>query len=66
MNAWLTVWGLLPVLLIGAITTVQVTAGGFVVAVLIGLALRSCKVSARVCCALRSRSMSTCSAPFPC
>ncbi len=38
MNAWLTVWGLLPVLLIGAITTVQVTAGGFVVAVLIGLA----------------------------
>jgi polar amino acid transport system permease protein/cystine transport system permease protein len=37
VNAWLTVWGLLPVLLIGAITTVQVTAGGFVVAVLIGL-----------------------------
>ncbi|MCW3475504.1 amino acid ABC transporter permease [Limobrevibacterium gyesilva] len=37
MNAWLTVWDLLPTLLFGAVTTVQVTAGGFVVATLIGL-----------------------------
>jgi His/Glu/Gln/Arg/opine family amino acid ABC transporter permease subunit len=37
LNAWLTVLDLLPVLLIGAITTVEVTAGGFVIAVLIGL-----------------------------
>ena len=37
MNAWITVWDLLPVLLFGAITTVEVTAGGFVVAVLLGL-----------------------------
>jgi His/Glu/Gln/Arg/opine family amino acid ABC transporter permease subunit len=44
LSAWLTVWDLLPVLLIGAITTVQVTAGGFVVAVLIGL-----------CCAVMMR-----------
>ena len=37
MNAWLTVWDLLPVLLFAAITTLQVTVGGFIVAVLIGL-----------------------------
>ncbi len=37
MSAWVTVWGLLPVLLFGAITTVEVTAGGFVVAVVLGL-----------------------------
>ena len=37
MSAWLTVWGLLPVLLFGAVVTVEVTAGGFVVAVLLGL-----------------------------
>ena len=37
MNAWLSVWDLLPVLLFAAITTVEITAGGFVVAVLIGL-----------------------------
>jgi polar amino acid transport system permease protein/cystine transport system permease protein len=37
MNAWLTVGALLPVLLFGAVTTVEVTAGGFVVATLIGL-----------------------------
>ncbi len=37
MSAWLTVWNLLPLLLLGAITTVKVTAGGFVIAVLIGL-----------------------------
>lgn len=37
MSAWLTVWGLLPVLLFGAVTTVAVTAGGFVVAATIGL-----------------------------
>ena len=48
MTAWLTVWGLLPVLLVGAVTTVVVTAGGFVVAVLIGLA---CAIMLR----LRSR-----------
>jgi His/Glu/Gln/Arg/opine family amino acid ABC transporter permease subunit len=44
LNAWLTVWDLLPVLLFGAVTTVKVTAGGFVVAVLIGL-----------CCAIMLR-----------
>ena len=37
MNAWLTVWDLLPVLLLAAVTTVKITAGGFLVAVLIGL-----------------------------
>jgi His/Glu/Gln/Arg/opine family amino acid ABC transporter permease subunit len=44
LNAWLIVWDLLPVLLFGAVTTVKVTAGGFVVAVLIGL-----------CCAIMLR-----------
>ncbi len=44
MSAWLTVWDLLPVLLFGAITTVKVTVGGFVVAMLIGL-----------CCAIMMR-----------
>ena len=44
MSAWLTVWDMLPVLLFGAVTTVKVTAGGFVVAVLIGL-----------CCAIMLR-----------
>lgn len=39
MSAWLTVWDLLPVLLVGAITTVEVTIGGFVVATVIGLCL---------------------------
>ena len=39
MSAWLTVWDLLPVLLFGAVTTIEVTAGGFVVAAAIGLAL---------------------------
>jgi polar amino acid transport system permease protein/cystine transport system permease protein len=37
LSAWLTVWDLLPLLLLAAITTVEVTAGGFVVATLIGL-----------------------------
>ncbi|MFI5015150.1 MAG: amino acid ABC transporter permease [Hyphomicrobiales bacterium] len=37
MSAWLTVWDLLPILLLGAVTTVEVTAGGFVLAALIGL-----------------------------
>jgi polar amino acid transport system permease protein/cystine transport system permease protein len=37
LNAWLTVWDLLPVLLFGAVTTVKVTVGGFVVAVVLGL-----------------------------
>jgi len=44
LSAWLTVWDMLPVLLFGAVTTVKVTAGGFVVAVLIGL-----------CCAIMLR-----------
>jgi His/Glu/Gln/Arg/opine family amino acid ABC transporter permease subunit len=39
VSAWLTVWDLLPVLLIGAVTTVEITAGGFVLATLIGLLL---------------------------
>lgn len=37
MSAWLTVWDLLPVLLFGAIVTVEVTAGGFLLATVIGL-----------------------------
>jgi His/Glu/Gln/Arg/opine family amino acid ABC transporter permease subunit len=37
LNAWITVWDLLPILLFGAVTTVEVTVGGFVIAVLIGL-----------------------------
>jgi His/Glu/Gln/Arg/opine family amino acid ABC transporter permease subunit len=44
LSAWLTVWDMLPVLLFGAVTTVKVTVGGFVVAVLIGL-----------CCAIMLR-----------
>jgi His/Glu/Gln/Arg/opine family amino acid ABC transporter permease subunit len=44
LSAWLTVWDMLPILLFGAVTTVKVTAGGFVVAVLIGL-----------CCAIMLR-----------
>ncbi len=38
MSAWLTVWDLLPVLLFGAIVTVEVTVGGFLLATVIGLA----------------------------
>ena len=37
MSAWLTVWGLLPVLLGGAVITVEITAGAFVLATLIGV-----------------------------
>ncbi|MEA2778001.1 MAG: polar amino acid transport system permease protein, partial [Acetobacteraceae bacterium] len=37
MTAWLTVGQLLPVLLLGAVTTIKVTAGGFAVSTLIGL-----------------------------
>jgi His/Glu/Gln/Arg/opine family amino acid ABC transporter permease subunit len=37
VSAWLTVWSLLPVLLFGAITTIEITVGGFVTATLIGL-----------------------------
>jgi His/Glu/Gln/Arg/opine family amino acid ABC transporter permease subunit len=37
VTAWLTVWNLLPILLIGAVTTVEVTIGGFIIAVLCGL-----------------------------
>jgi polar amino acid transport system permease protein/cystine transport system permease protein len=39
LNAWLTIWDLLPVLLLAAVTTVKVTAGGFAMAVAIGLLL---------------------------
>ena len=39
MSDWITVWDLLPTLLFGAITTIEITAGGFIVAVLIGLSL---------------------------
>jgi polar amino acid transport system permease protein/cystine transport system permease protein len=37
VNAWITVAGLLPVLLRAAIVTLEITAGGFLLAVLIGL-----------------------------
>jgi len=37
VNAWITVAGLLPVLLRAAIVTLEITAGGFMLAVLIGL-----------------------------
>jgi polar amino acid transport system permease protein/cystine transport system permease protein len=37
VNAWITVWGLLPTLLSGAVITVEVTAGGFLLATAIGL-----------------------------
>jgi len=39
VSAWLTVWDLLPVLLFGAVTTLEITAGGFILAALIGLIL---------------------------
>jgi His/Glu/Gln/Arg/opine family amino acid ABC transporter permease subunit len=39
LSAWLTVWDLLPVLLFGAVTTIEVTVGGFAVATVIGLTL---------------------------
>jgi His/Glu/Gln/Arg/opine family amino acid ABC transporter permease subunit len=39
LSAWLTVWDLLPVLLFGAVTTIEVTVGGFAVATVIGLSL---------------------------
>jgi polar amino acid transport system permease protein/cystine transport system permease protein len=39
VSAWLTVWDLLPTLLLGALTTAEVTAGAFVLATLIGLVL---------------------------
>jgi His/Glu/Gln/Arg/opine family amino acid ABC transporter permease subunit len=39
LSAWLTVWDLLPTLLFGAITTIEVTVGGFMVAMVIGLTL---------------------------
>jgi His/Glu/Gln/Arg/opine family amino acid ABC transporter permease subunit len=37
VTAWLTVWSLLPVLLQGAVITAEITAGGFAIAVLLGL-----------------------------
>lgn len=37
MSAWLTVWDLLPTLLFGAVVTLKITAGGFLVATAIGL-----------------------------
>jgi His/Glu/Gln/Arg/opine family amino acid ABC transporter permease subunit len=39
VSAWLTVWDLLPILLFGAIATLEITIGGFVLATLIGLVL---------------------------
>jgi His/Glu/Gln/Arg/opine family amino acid ABC transporter permease subunit len=39
VTAWRTVWDLLPVLLFGAVTTGEITAGGFVIATMIGLVL---------------------------
>jgi polar amino acid transport system permease protein/cystine transport system permease protein len=39
VSAWLTVWGLLPTLLHGAVTTAEITAGAFALATLIGLLL---------------------------
>jgi polar amino acid transport system permease protein len=39
VSAWLTVWDLFPTLLLGAVITVEVTAGGFILATLIGLVL---------------------------
>jgi His/Glu/Gln/Arg/opine family amino acid ABC transporter permease subunit len=39
VTGWLTVWGLVPTLLLGALTTAEVTAGAFVLATLIGLVL---------------------------
>ena len=39
MSAWLTVWNLLPALLLGAVTTAEISAGAFVLATLIGLIL---------------------------
>ncbi len=39
MSAWLTVWDLLPSLLSGAAVTLEVTAGSFVLALIIGLLL---------------------------
>ena len=37
MSAWLIVWGALPVLLFGAVTTIEVTVGGFIIATALGL-----------------------------
>jgi His/Glu/Gln/Arg/opine family amino acid ABC transporter permease subunit len=37
VSAWLAVWHMLPVLLLGAVMTAEITAGAFVVATLIGL-----------------------------
>jgi His/Glu/Gln/Arg/opine family amino acid ABC transporter permease subunit len=39
VSGWLTVWGLLPVLLLGAVATAEITAGAFVLAALIGMTL---------------------------
>jgi His/Glu/Gln/Arg/opine family amino acid ABC transporter permease subunit len=37
VSAWLTVAGLLPTLLLAAVTTIEITAGSFVLALLIGM-----------------------------
>jgi len=37
VSAWLAVWDMLPVLLLGAVTTAEITAGAFALATLIGL-----------------------------
>lgn len=37
LNSWGRIWEFLPVLLAGAVTTLQITAGGFLIAVVLGL-----------------------------
>ena len=37
MNPWLATWRMLPLLLLAAVTTIKVTAGGFALAVVLGL-----------------------------
>ena len=39
MSALISIWSLLPLLLLAAVTTLEVTAGGFVIAVAVGLVL---------------------------
>lgn len=37
MSAWSRIWEFSPVLLVGVVTTLQITAGGFLIAVVLGL-----------------------------
>jgi His/Glu/Gln/Arg/opine family amino acid ABC transporter permease subunit len=46
LTAWLTVWNLLPVLLLAAVTTIEITIGGFLLAAIIGLA---CAIALTFC-----------------